>query len=62
MPENPFVSIDINGVSKLIKIGTNLGRSVKSNLKVGICEEHGGEAKSIKFVYKNGLNYVNCSP
>ncbi len=62
LPENPFVSIDIDGVGKLIEIGTSLGRTVKPALKVGICGEHGGEAKSIEFVYKNGFNYVSCSP
>ncbi len=62
LPENPFVTIDVDGVGKLIKIGTELGRSVKPGLKVGICGEHGGEARSIEFVYKQGLDYVSCSP
>jgi pyruvate,orthophosphate dikinase len=62
LPENPFVSIDINGVGKLIEIGTKLGREVKPELKVGICGEHGGEARSIEFVYQQGFNYVSCSP
>lgn len=62
LPENPFVSIDEKGVGKLIEMGTKLGRTTKPDLKVGICGEHGGEAKSIEFVYKNDFNYVSCSP
>ena len=62
LPENPFISIDEDGVGKLIEIGTKLGRTTKPNLKVGICGEHGGEKNSIEFVYKNGFNYVSCSP
>lgn len=62
LPENPFVSIDIDGVGKLIEIGTKLGREVKPDLKVGICGEHGGEARSIEFVYQHGFDYVSCSP
>lgn len=62
LPENPFISIDVNGVGKLIETGTKLGRMTKPDLKVGICGEHGGEKKSIEFVYKTGLNYVSCSP
>ncbi|MGD9676829.1 MAG: pyruvate, phosphate dikinase [Vulcanibacillus sp.] len=62
LPDNPFISIDEGGVGKLIEIGTKLGRTSKPNLKVGICGEHGGEKSSIEFVYKNGFNYVSCSP
>jgi len=43
-------------------MGTKKGRSVKPNLKVGICGEHGGEPHSVKFCYKVGMNYVSCSP
>ncbi len=62
LSDNPFVTIDQDGVGKLIKMGTELGRKTKPELKVGICGEHGGEKHSIEFVYKAGLNYVSCSP
>lgn len=62
LSDNPFISIDVDGVGKLIEMGTKLGRSVKPDLKVGICGEHGGEARSIEFVYKQGFDYVSCSP
>jgi len=62
LSDNPFVTIDRNGVGKLIEMGTSLGRKVKPNLKVGICGEHGGEKKSIEFCYQTGLDYVSCSP
>lgn len=60
--KDPFESIDQNGVGKLVKMAAELGRGVKSNLKLGICGEHGGEPKSIEFCYKTGLDYVSCSP
>ena len=46
----------------LIKLGVDKGRSVKPNLKVGICGEHGGDAESVKFCHRIGMNYVSCSP
>jgi pyruvate,orthophosphate dikinase len=46
----------------LIKIGVERGRSTRANLKVGICGEHGGDADSVKFCHKVGMNYVSCSP
>lgn len=60
--KDPFVSIDQKGVGKLVQIGTDLGRSAKSGLKVGICGEHGGDPASIEFFNKVGLDYVSCSP
>ncbi|OEF99735.1 pyruvate, phosphate dikinase [Vulcanibacillus modesticaldus] len=62
LSDNPFVTLDQNGVGQLVKIGTKLGRNTKPDLKIGICGEHGGEKRSIEFVYKTGLNYVSCSP
>lgn len=62
LPENPFIVIDREGVGKLIETGVKLGRSVKPDLKTGICGEHGGEKNSIEFCYLTGLNYVSCSP
>ncbi|HSN66687.1 MAG TPA: putative PEP-binding protein, partial [Fusibacter sp.] len=53
---------DQNGVGKLITMAVEQGRGVKSNLKIGICGEHGGEPKSIDFCHRSGLDYVSCSP
>ena len=59
---DPFQRIDEGGVGKLMKIGVDLGRGTRKNLKCGICGEHGGEPKSVEFCHKIGLNYVSCSP
>ncbi|TCD48786.1 pyruvate, phosphate dikinase [Chlorobium sp. N1] len=59
---NPFESIDIAGVGKLISMSAADGRSVKPDLKLGICGEHGGDPASVEFCHKAGLNYVSCSP
>ena len=59
---DPFKVLDQEGVGQLVVMATNKGRSVKPNLKVGICGEHGGEPSSVEFCYKTGLNYVSCSP
>jgi pyruvate,orthophosphate dikinase len=62
LPENPFASIDANGVGKLMKMGVDQGRQTRPDLEVGICGEHGGDPKSIALCHKIGLNYVSCSP
>jgi len=62
LPEDPFQSIDQEGVGELITTGINRGRSTRKDLKVGICGEHGGEPKSIEFCHNAGMNYVSCSP
>jgi pyruvate,orthophosphate dikinase len=62
LPYDPFVSIDQGGVGKLMRIGVELGRKSKPNLEIGICGEHGGEARSVAFCNEIGLNYVSCSP
>ncbi|HSS19646.1 MAG TPA: pyruvate, phosphate dikinase [Pyrinomonadaceae bacterium] len=62
MPDDPFQVLDRAGVGQLIRMGTEGGRSVKPNLKVGICGEHGGDPSSIAFCNEIGLNYVSCSP
>ncbi|WP_033826838.1 pyruvate, phosphate dikinase [Bacillus andreraoultii] len=62
LPDNPFAVLDRDGVGKLIETGVKLGRSTKSNLKTGICGEHGGEKSAIEFCYMTGLDYVSCSP
>src|SRR6185436_16743456 len=60
-PADPFVSIDQDGVGELVRIGTERGRKVKPDLKVGICGEHGGDPDSIAFCHATGLDYVSCS-
>ena len=62
LARNPFESIDQNGVGALVQIGVEKGRSVKPNLKTGVCGEHGGDPDSIEFFHKIGLDYVSCSP
>jgi pyruvate,orthophosphate dikinase len=62
MPDDPFQVLDREGVGQLVRIGTERGRSVKPDLKVGICGEHGGDPSSIAFCNEIGLNYVSCSP
>ncbi len=61
-PKDPFVSIDPDGVGALVKIAAEKGRRVKSDLKLGICGEHGGDPSSIHFCESVGLDYVSCSP
>jgi pyruvate, orthophosphate dikinase len=62
LKEDPFEVLDIEGVGQLVEMATRKGRAAKPGLKVGICGEHGGEPKSVTFCYKQGLNYVSCSP
>jgi pyruvate,orthophosphate dikinase len=59
---DPFARIDQNGVGVLVEMAVEKGRSVKSNLKLGVCGEHGGEPSSIEFFNRIGLDYVSCSP
>ncbi|MDB4899658.1 MAG: pyruvate phosphate dikinase, partial [Gemmatimonadetes bacterium] len=60
--DDPFQVLDQSGVGKLITIAVAAGRSVRPQLKVGICGEHGGEPRSVKFCHAIGLDYVSCSP
>jgi pyruvate,orthophosphate dikinase len=62
LPENPFQVLDPIGVGYLIELAVTKGRSVRADLEVGICGEHGGDPQSIDFCDKVGLNYVSCSP
>ena len=62
LPQNPFASIDVKGVGKLVELGVKNGRSTKKDLKLGICGEHGGDPASIEFFHGVGLDYVSCSP
>ena len=59
---DPFQVLDQNGVGQLLKMAVEKGRSVRHDLKCGICGEHGGEPTSVKFCHSVGLNYVSCSP
>ena len=61
-PEDPFVSLDQKGVGELVKMGIDLGRRSKTDLKVGVCGEHGGDPRSIHFFASLGVDYVSCSP
>jgi pyruvate,orthophosphate dikinase len=60
--DDPFRTLDTEGVGYLIKLGIERGRSTRANLKVGICGEHGGDPESVKFCHRVGMNYVSCSP
>jgi len=62
LERDPFVTIDQNGVGKLIAMGVTKGRSTKPDLKIGICGEHGGDPASVEFCHRTGLDYVSCSP
>jgi pyruvate, orthophosphate dikinase len=62
LEDDPFAVLDQDGVGQLVKIGIEKGRSTRPDIKIGICGEHGGEPKSIKFGHNVGLNYVSCSP
>ena len=62
LPENPFETIDTDGVGQLMRLAVEKGRKTRPEIKLGICGEHGGEAKSIALCHELGLNYVSCSP
>jgi pyruvate,orthophosphate dikinase len=62
LKEDPFQTVDQEGVGQLMEIGVRKGRATKKDLKVGICGEHGGESKSVRFCDRLGLDYVSCSP
>jgi pyruvate,orthophosphate dikinase len=59
---DPFVSIDVDGVGELVRIGCERGRSARADIKLGICGEHGGDPASVRFCDSVGLDYVSCSP
>jgi pyruvate,orthophosphate dikinase len=59
---DPFEVLDQEGIGELIRIAIKKGRSVKADLKIGICGEHGGEPKTVEFCHREGFNYVSCSP
>ena len=62
LPSDPFQKLDQSGIGEMVRIGVEKGRSVKKDLKIGICGEHGGEPSSVEFCHNIGLNYVSCSP
>ncbi len=62
LERNPFEVLDVDGVGELMRIAVERGRGVKPELKLGICGEHGGEARSVAFCHELGLDYVSCSP
>ena len=60
--QDPFVSLDIDGVGELVRIAADKGRATRPDIKLGICGEHGGDPASIRFCEEVGLDYVSCSP
>jgi pyruvate,orthophosphate dikinase len=62
LESNPFETLDESGVGDLMRIGVERGRSVKPQIKLGICGEHGGDPRSVEFCHRLGLDYVSCSP
>ncbi|HNM27134.1 MAG TPA: pyruvate, phosphate dikinase, partial [Saprospiraceae bacterium] len=62
LPFDPFQTLDQDGVGELIRVAIERGRRTRPELEVGICGEHGGDAASVKFCYKVGMDYVSCSP
>ena len=62
LPDDPFQTIDQEGIGEIIKIGIERGRKGRKDLEVGICGEHGGDPRSVEFCHKVGMNYVSCSP
>ncbi len=62
LEDDPFITLDQDGVGQLMKLAVEKGRKTKKGMKMGICGEHGGEPKSVEFCHRIGLNYVSCSP
>jgi pyruvate,orthophosphate dikinase len=62
LADNPFITLDTKGVGKLMEIAVENGRKTRPNILIGICGEHGGEARSINFCHHIGLDFVSCSP
>ena len=62
LPDNPFATLDIDGVGRIMRMAVQLGRGARPDLEIGICGEHGGDPRSVEFCHKTGLDYVSCSP
>ena len=62
LPADPFQALDQEGIGQLVRMGVDKGRSVRGDLKIGICGEHGGDPSSVMFFHRIGLDYVSCSP
>ena len=62
LPANPFETLDVEGVGQLVRWACERGRATRSDLKLGICGEHGGDPASVRFCHEVGLDYVSCSP
>jgi pyruvate, orthophosphate dikinase len=62
LPDNPFATLDEEGVGRLIRMAVEMAREVRADLEIGICGEHGGDPRSVGFCHRAGLNYVSCSP
>ena len=62
MEEDPFVSVDTEGVGELMELAVDRGRAVRPDLSVGICGEHGGDPRSIEFCERLGMQSISCSP
>jgi pyruvate,orthophosphate dikinase len=62
LPSNPFATLDVDGVGRIMRMAVQLGRGVREDLEIGICGEHGGDPASVEFCHNIGLNYVSCSP
>jgi pyruvate,orthophosphate dikinase len=62
LEQNPFETLDQEGVGDLMRIAVERGRETKPDIKLGICGEHGGDPRSVEFCHRLGLDYVSCSP
>ena len=62
LPRDPFETIDVDGVGRLVRLAVEEGRRAKPDLKIGVCGEHGGDPASVHFMHEVGLDYVSCSP
>jgi pyruvate,orthophosphate dikinase len=62
LPDDPFRTLDVEGVGELVRIAVERGRARRSDLKIGVCGEHGGDPRSVAFFHDAGLDYVSCSP
>jgi pyruvate,orthophosphate dikinase len=62
LPDNPFATLDQDGVGRIMRMAVDMGRKTRPDLEIGICGEHGGDPRSVEFCHRIGLNYVSCSP